>query len=224
MKDIREIIVDEKELVGRSEEIDTIKQGPLMKEIIKALKDTMEANGLLSLSAPQIGYDKRIFCIQFDTEIKTFINPIIMNSKGLELSRETCHSFPGKEYIRPRNNDIQVMYQRPLGQIESRQLVGKAAIVFQHCLDHLDGLNLPDIGLEIDEQWDKATDEEREEVINAYLESLDIKRKDVEKLVEEDPKAKELRDGIAYMESIYRGETKLEHLEKLNEEARNIKV
>lgn len=45
MKDVREIIVDEKELVGRSEEIDTIKQGPLMKEIIKALKDTMEANG-----------------------------------------------------------------------------------------------------------------------------------------------------------------------------------
>jgi len=54
-----------------------------MREIISALKHTIELNNIVSLSAPAIGYNKRIFCIKFDTEIKTFINPIISSYKGL---------------------------------------------------------------------------------------------------------------------------------------------
>ncbi|MBO7697091.1 MAG: peptide deformylase [Acholeplasmatales bacterium] len=54
-----------------------------MREIISALKHTIELNNIVSLSAPAIGYDKRIFCIKFDTEIKTFINPVIIQSKGI---------------------------------------------------------------------------------------------------------------------------------------------
>jgi hypothetical protein len=87
------------------------------------------------------------------------------------------------------------MYQTPLGKIESKQFMGAAAKVFQHEMDHLDGLLLSDIGLEIDELFDNATEEERMEVINMYLDSLDIKQKEIdkyeEKLIDEERKLKE---------------------------------
>ena len=179
-KDILTIDKNEIELSQRAIEIDIKTENKLMREIISALKHTIELNNIVSLSAPAIGYDKRIFCIKFDTEIKTFINPVIIQSKGIQLSREICTSIPGKTFIRPRNNDITVIYQKPSGPSESRQLVGLSAIVFQHELDHLEGLLLSDIGLEIDDDFEKASDEEKEEVINYYLDSLDLKRKEIE--------------------------------------------
>ena len=44
-------------------------------EIIGKIKEVMEANPeLLALAAPQIGINKRIFCLRFSDQIKTFIN------------------------------------------------------------------------------------------------------------------------------------------------------
>ena len=209
-KDILTIDKNELELSQRAIEIDIKTENKLMREIISALKHTIELNNIVSLSAPAIGYDKRIFCIKFDTEIKTFINPIIIQSKGIQLSREICTSIPGRIFIRPRNNDITVIYQKPSGPSESRQLVGLSAIVFQHELDHLEGLLLSDIGLEIDDDFENASEEEREEVINYYLDSLDLKRKELEDEIQSNEELKQLSDGIKFMESVYKGETQIE--------------
>lgn len=209
-KDILTIDKNEIELSQRAIEIDIKTENKLMREIISALKHTIELNNIVSLSAPAIGYDKRIFCIKFDTEIKTFINPVIIQSKGIQLSREICTSIPGKTFIRPRNNDITVIYQKPSGPSESRQLVGLSAIVFQHELDHLEGLLLSDIGLEIDDDFENASEEEREEVINYYLDSLDLKRKELEDEIQSNEELKQLSDGIKFMESVYKGETQIE--------------
>ena len=198
-------------LLSRSDEINTTEDGNLQREITAALKKTMEKNNLVSLSANAIGYDKRIFCIKFDEEIKTFINPIIVKAEGLQLSREKCTSIPGREFIVPRNTNISVIYQRPMGKIESRQIVGLAAFIFQHELQHLDGVLLSDFALEIDSEWDKASDEEREEVINYYLDSLDIKAKELDKEIQDDPELKKMSDAIDFMTSVYKGETKLEN-------------
>ena len=209
-KDILTIDKNELELSQRAIEIDIKTENKLMREIISALKHTIELNDIVSLSAPAIGYDKRIFCIKFDTDIKTFINPVIIQSKGIQLSREICTSIPNKTFIRPRNNDITVIYQKPSGPSESRQLVGLSAIVFQHELDHLEGLLLSDIGLEIDKDFDEASEEEREEVINYYLDSLDLKRKELTEEIESNEELKQLNDGIKFMESVYKGETQIE--------------
>ena len=214
-KDILTIDSNELELSERAIEIDIKTQNKLMREIVSALKHTIEAKNIVSLSAPAIGYNRRIFCIKFDNEIKTFINPIIMNQKGIQLSKEICTSIPGKTFIRPRNNDITVMYQKPAGAIETRHLVGLAAIVFQHELDHLEGLLLSDIGLEIDADFDNASEEEQNEVIDFYLESLDLKRKELDKEIQSNEDLKQLQDGIKFMESVYKGETQIE---KFNQE------
>lgn len=207
-----DIITDVEKLSIRADEVDVRKDNKEIREITVSLKNAVREHNLLSLSAPQIGIDKRIFVINFNGDIRTFINPMITNVKGFELSRETCSSIPDKTFIRPRHNDIQVMYQTPLGKIESKQFMGAAARVFQHCLDHLDGLLLSDIGLEIDEMFDNATEEERTEVINMYLDSLDIKQKEVDKEIQEDKELKQIADGITFMEKVKKGEVQIEQV------------
>ena len=215
-QDAREIITlsdneeNNNKLYNRASEINPSLEGNLQREITLALKRTIEKNNITALSAPAIGYDKRIFCIKFDNEIKTFINPLIVKAEGIQLARERCTSIPGKEFIVPRNTTINVMYQRPMGKTESRQLAGLAAYVFQHEVQHLDGLLLSDFALEIDSDWDNATEEEREEVIKFYLESLDLKEKELDTEIKENPELKQLSDAIDFMTSVYKGETKLE--------------
>lgn len=208
---VKEIITDVEQLSERCEEVDVRKENNLVREITLDLKQTLRENPTgVGLSANQIGYNKRIFVINFNGDIRTFINPIISNVKGFTLNRESCLSLPGKSYIRPRHNEIQVIYQTPLGKTESRKIVGLAAYVFQHELDHLDGLTLADIGLEVGEDFDNANEEERNEILKMYLDSLDIKQKEIEKEVEEDKDLKQTSDAIKFMEEVQKGNVKLE--------------
>ncbi len=207
-----EIIYDVEKLSHRTDEVDVRKENDKVREITVALKNTIREHKVLSLSANQIGFDKRIFVINFNGDLRTFINPVITQVKGFELSRETCSSIPDKTFIRPRHNDITVMYQTPLGKIESKQFMGAAAKVFQHEVDHLDGLLLSDIGLEIDEMFDNATEEERLEVINMYLDSLDIKQKEIDNEIKEDEDLKQISDGIDFMTKVQKGEVQIEQV------------
>lgn len=198
------------ELSERSTEVDIKNQMKEARQIISALKHTMQKNDLKILAAPHIGFKKRIFCIAFEEEIKTFINPIITKATDIQLSKETDVTLPDKVFIRPRNSSVDIMYQRPTGQTEARQLLGMAAILFQEGMDAIDGISLMDIGLEIDDDFENASDDERFEVINMYLDSLDMKHKEIEKEIQEDPDLKNFQSGIDFMTSITKGETKLE--------------
>lgn len=202
---------DEKQLSERSMEIDTKNQAIEMREIVSAVKATIRKNNLSYLSAPSIGYQRRIFAINFnDLEIKTFINPVIANAKGLHLSKEISNVIPDKTFIRPRNTEITVMYQRPTGQPETRKLVGLAADVFQQGMDDIDGILLSDIGLEIDDNWDILYDEEKQEIINAYLDSLDLRQKELQQEIQDNTELKQIADAIDFMSSVYKGETQIE--------------
>lgn len=205
-----DIVTDYDALSVRSDEVNVLGTNPEIRDIITKLKEKVREDKLSGLSAIQLGYDKRIFVINFNGEVITFINPIITETKGFELSRETCPSLPGKIYLRPRFNNIRITYTTPLGKIESRQLLGLAAKVFQHEVDHLDGILLSDIGLEIDKDFDKATKKERNEVINAYLDSLDIKQKILDEQVENDADLKQIRDAVDFIEAVKTGKVTLE--------------
>ena len=205
---MKEIIKDIEKLQDRADEIDVRKENNEMREIILALKEVVRANNLKGLSAPQIGYNKRIFVINFNGDIRTFVNPIITEVKGFGLSREKCSSLD-KEYIRPRNNNISVVYQTPLGKTESVKLVGKAAEVFQHELDHLDGLLLSDIGLELTEEFDSMDEHQKVELINEYMDSLDIQKKKVDQEIKEDKDLKQMSDAIDFMKDLQSGKVEL---------------
>lgn len=228
LKDIKklttaDIITDYDKLSERCDEFDLTKKNNEAQEIIVKLKQIIRSDETIAgLSAIQIGYNKRIICINFNGDIRTFINPIIEKAEGLELSRESCHSIPGKEYIRIRQNNITVTYQTPLAKIETVELAGMAARVMQHHIDHLDGLLISDVGLEIDEDWDKATDEERQEVIDYYIDSLDLKSKELSKEIAEDKDATQLSNAIKFMNSVREGKTKIEQLPLTDDELKVI--
>ena len=212
---IKTVITDYEAYNDRADEIDLRKESKLAQETILNLKHTMQKNNYACLAAPHIGVNKRIVCINFKGQIRTFVNPMIGTVKGLELSRESCPAIPGKQFIRPRHNDIHVMYQTPMGKVESVSFKGLAAKVMQYGIDILDGLLLSDVGLEIDDNWDKATQEERDEVIAMYLESLDLQEKNIKKELKDNPETKQMLDAIEFMQSVQKGETKLMSEEEL---------
>lgn len=220
------IINDEEKLFVRSREVNVLEDNKRLRDSILKLKDAIRENNLTAVSSVQIGdewewEDKfqeqtsksyappRIFCIKFGDKIRTFIDPIISSAKGLSLSRETCHCFPNREFIRVRNNDIVLTYFTPMNKVESTHLVGKAAFVAQHQIDHLEGITLPELGLEIFDDFDQATDEERQQIIDAYLDSLDLRLKEFHKEVETDKDLQDMSNAIDFLTKVQRGEIEL---------------
>ena len=213
--EVKEILTDARYLGDLAEVIDPLKNAQTLRQVVMDLKKTMRSNpDIKALSAPAIGYPYRVFCIKFeDLEIKTFVNPIITEAKGITLTKETCWCIPGKKFIRPRNNDIKVMFTDPSGKMNSRQLVGMAAYVFQHEIDHLDGILLSDVGLEIDEDFEMAPEEEQEEIMAMYLDSIDLQAKEIHKRIDDDPDVKELKEAAEFLTALQTGKVTLEKTE-----------
>ena len=216
MKRILNAIKDYDKFDDRCDEINPKKQNAEMRETILAIKEVMEAKKLSALAAPQIGYRNRIVCLKFgDKQPITYVNPFITKVNGFTLSKESDISIPNKAFIVPRNVEVEVQYCTPLGQWMTQKMTGMTAFVMQRMINMLDGLLISDIGLEIDEEWDKATDEERAEVIKAYCESLDITMKDVQKDIEDsDGTLKKVYSAIKFTEGVNSGKVKLETVEE----------
>lgn len=206
---MKEIILDEEKLTEFSSLIDMKKEAKLAQQIIRELKEIVEAKNLVSLSAPMIGYPYRIFVIKFKDAIRSFINPVISKVKGFQLSTEQCPSLPGKKYIIPRQNDIELFYTTPLNKYESQRFIGYGAFVVQHEIDHLDGILVSNMGLEIDEDFEKATEDERMQVISAYLDSLDVRCKKIKDECDKDEEFEKAYKTMKFMEEVNAGNIKL---------------
>lgn len=74
----------------------------------------------------------------------------------------------------------------------------------------LEGVFPSDVGFEIDEDFENASEEEKEKVMQLFLESLDLKREELEKEINENDDLKKMREGINFLQSVARGETKVE--------------
>lgn len=210
----KEIITDIDKLWEFSDVINPATDGELMQEIILALKATMRANNLMALAAPQIGYNRQVFCIKFGkNDYRTFLNPMIENvvSSTYHFARETCPSIPGKTFIIPRFGTIQMCFVTPMGEYKTTKLMGVAAEVAQHCLDLLSGNPIVNIGLEIDEDFDNATDEEREEILKMYVESLDLRSKKLREEIEADEELKKIEDASKFIQAVNDGIVQIEN-------------
>ena len=105
---------------------------------------------------------------------------------------------------------LEVIYHTPLGKVEARQVRGRSSQILQHCVEHLDGVITSDIGLEIDDMFDNATQEEQEEVIKMYMESLDIRSKELSEEISNDEELSKMNSDIEFMESVRNGDSILE--------------
>jgi peptide deformylase len=178
------------------------------EEIIKKIKEAMEANPeLLALAAPQIGINKRIFCLRFNDLIKTFINPIITKKKGLNIVIETCASMPGKEIVIGRPEEITVVYYNDEFKYEDNKLVGIAASMFDQQAQILDGVLPSELGLVSDIEADgKIEEEDLVEIIPFYKDTFLPSRLDsLNKAIEADTEAAKDFRHLKFTEGVING-------------------
>jgi len=96
------------------------------------------------LAAPQVGVGKRVFVYDIDDEPIVVINPVIAESRGEWTYLEGCLSVPGLSWEITRPKEVLLTGYDLDGnelQIEADELEAR---VFQHELDHLDGVLLLD--------------------------------------------------------------------------------
>lgn len=134
-------------------EIDSPEIKKILKEMSEALRSQDDG---VAISAPQIGITKRIFAVStkiFDEDYLAgepekkfyehlyFINPkIIKSSTKTEEAEEGCLSIRGVYGLvkRPKNVTIEALNEK--GEKVVRGAGGLLARIFQHEIDHLDGI------------------------------------------------------------------------------------
>lgn len=178
------------------------------KEIISKIKEAMDKDkSLLALSAPQIGINKRIFCLRFNDQIKTFINPIITKKKGVNIIIETCASMPGKEIVIGRPEEVTVIYYNEDFKYEDNKLLGVAASLFDQQAQILDGV-LPDaLGLVSDIVADgKIEEKDLAEIIPFYKDTfLPSKLKTLNEAISTDDDYKKAFKQLKFTEGVING-------------------
>ena len=96
----------------------------------------------LGLAAPQVGVQKRFFVYDLGDGPRTLINPVVKESRGEWVYDEGCLSVPGLscDIVRPKEiHLVGVDLDGNEVSIEADELLGR---LFQHELDHLDGMLL----------------------------------------------------------------------------------
>lgn len=108
--------------------------------LLDNMRDTLYAFDGVGLAAPQIGVSKRIVVVDPGDELYEMINPEIIYREGEELGTEGCLSVPNVRGIVSRSLNIKVRgLNRHGGEVEV-EATGLLARVFQHEIDHLDGI------------------------------------------------------------------------------------
>ncbi|MBV8950018.1 MAG: peptide deformylase [Actinobacteria bacterium] len=123
-------------------EIEEIDGG--LARLVGAMYETMyEASGV-GLAAPQVGVQRRVFTYDVGEGPEVLVNPEIVESSGEWTFEEGCLSIPGLsfEIVRPRYVTLRGVDLA--GNEQKFEADDYLARVFQHELDHLDGVLMLD--------------------------------------------------------------------------------
>lgn len=122
-----------------------------IQKIIQTMRDALATTPGVGLAAPQIGVSKRII-IMASRPTSRYPNAPVMTptvminpafhalSDEREKDWEGCLSVPGIRALVPRYKEIQVTYADQQGVLVKARLEGFVARVFQHEVDHLEGM------------------------------------------------------------------------------------
>lgn len=112
-----------------------------VKSLISDLEQTTAIAGRAGVAANQIGVSLRAFGYHVDGVVGHLINPEIHEKSGelVELD-EGCLSLPEIWSKTPRYTKVSIRGKTITGEVLEIQAEGLLAQVFQHEVDHLDGL------------------------------------------------------------------------------------
>ena len=126
--------------VLRQKAKDVKKVTPEIRELIEAMYDIMYASDGIGLAAPQIGASIRLITYDDEGEPRALINPKITKSEGEEAGVEGCLSVPRINGEVVRAEMVKVRGLDKDGKEKRIKANGFLARVFQHEIDHLDGV------------------------------------------------------------------------------------
>jgi peptide deformylase len=110
----------------------------------------IQSNGV-GIAAPQVSASQRIFIVASrpnprypsapEMEPVPMINPrLVSHADEIVKDWEGCLSIPGIRGLVPRYQAIEVEYTDRIGKLHRQELTDFVARIFQHELDHLDGV------------------------------------------------------------------------------------
>ncbi len=113
-----------------------------LKELADAmLFTTREAPGV-GLAAPQVGISRRMFVYDLDGAQGVVINPVVVEAHGEWTYTEGCLSVPGLSWDITRPKEVHLTGYDLDGNEVSIEADELLARLFQHEVDHLDGVLL----------------------------------------------------------------------------------
>jgi peptide deformylase len=124
----------------RAKPVETVT--PQIRAFVADMVDTMYDEVGIGLAAPQIGISLRLMVVGHDDnrQARALINPVITEQGGSVTAEEGCLSIPGIFAPVTRAEWVKLEAQDLEGQPVSITARGLRARVFQHEMDHLDGV------------------------------------------------------------------------------------
>jgi len=136
-----------------------------LQELIDDMIETMRQAPGVGLAAPQVGESIRLIVVEYgeekDSEVQpkklfAVINPeIIQSSEEKEMGVEACLSLPGLAGEVERYQQVVVKGINRYGKPARIKVDGWMARIFQHEIDHLDGVLFTDRAEKVWQNKDK---------------------------------------------------------------------
>jgi len=160
----------------RASQVENLENEGVQNFIDNLIATAIEANGV-GIAAPQVYEPRRIFIISSrpnarypkapEMEPVAIINPEITSfSEEKEKDWEGCLSIPGIRGLVPRHKTIKVKYLIRDGKEVETELFDFVARIFQHELDHLNGIVFLD---RLDSNKEIVTEKEYQTLISGRL-------------------------------------------------------
>jgi len=148
--------------------------GRLVK-LVGDMVETMYAAPGLGLAAPQVGVQKRLFVWDLGDGKgpQSIVNPEIVESDGEWGYEEGCLSVPGLSWEIVRPNRVHVVGRDLDGNEVSFEADELAGRMFQHELDHLDGILLVE---RLDEEQARAAKRQVRDLMLGFADEPKPKR------------------------------------------------
>ncbi len=110
--------------------------------LVDDMIETMRAAPGVGLAAPQVGVQKRLFVYDVGDGARAVINPVLSGHRGEWTYDEGCLSVPSLFWPIIRPKQVQLRGRDLDGHEVSIEADELLARVFQHEVDHLDGMLL----------------------------------------------------------------------------------
>jgi peptide deformylase len=118
-----------------------------LRKLIERMFVLMRESKGVGLAAPQVGENIRLFVMNPNGEAgndRVYVNPLLSQGDGEEEGEEGCLSLPKVNINVWRNKTLKVQAQDAEGKSFEQTETGYLARIWQHEVDHLNGILLTD--------------------------------------------------------------------------------